>query len=357
MFENKKCEYCGEQFAKNDEIVVCPDCGSPYHRKCWQEHGQCAHQAEHAKGYSYTKANAEEVAEAPAEEEDFVEKIKQQLLSEQTRETPNRRYCERCGAKLLEGDNHCVYCGHKQGDTIQKATRKNQGRDPLGGLDPTETIAGESVKEVALIVKNNSDKLLARFKKTDSRKVKIGWSWLSFLFGYLYFFFRKLYKYGLIVILAQVMLFNVLNVAMGDPIAKTTNTVSEIYAQYGSDLSSATLSQEEYDAFLAQANETLLESGLIGKIYAVLGITLLVVNTACALLFDYLYMRHCKDTIARMRKSAEILGEMSQADFRLNLLVRGGVSIIGIAIGYMAWFMAGEIVAYLIEAAAKMFGG
>ena len=27
-----KCIMCGQEFKENDDIVVCPDCGTPYHR-------------------------------------------------------------------------------------------------------------------------------------------------------------------------------------------------------------------------------------------------------------------------------------------------------------------------------------
>ena len=28
------CEGCGEPLTLKDDIVVCPDCGAPYHRTC-----------------------------------------------------------------------------------------------------------------------------------------------------------------------------------------------------------------------------------------------------------------------------------------------------------------------------------
>ena len=228
---------------------------------------------------------------------------------------------------------------------IRSAKRRHAGKDPLGGMAPDEKIDGEKVSDVVLVVRNNAGNILPKLKRISEKKIKLGWSWPAFFFGYLYLFFRKLYKYGLIVILAEIMLFNVLNVAMGDPVSKTLTTASEIYASFETD----SLSESEYLKLMEQTNERLYQSGLAYRVYAVAGITLAVSNISCALLFDYLYLRHCKDTIKRMRKSAEILGEMSQAEFRLNLLARGGVSIFGLVLGYMANFMLAQIVSYLIE--------
>lgn len=341
MYENAKCEYCGEQFAKNDDIVVCPECGSPYHRKCWEEHGECAHKAEHAQGFVY-KAETE-VFSAP--EEDFVGKIKEQILngSEQTEE-----HCENCGAKLIEGDEYCVYCGHKKGEPVFSQKQKHADKDPLGGMNSFDEIAGEKAGDIALVVRNNSAKFMPKLKRLSDRKIKIGWSWPAFIFGYLYLFFRKLYKYGIIVILAQVLLFNVLNVAMGNPVMKISNAVNEVYSEYGEQIRNSTMTESEKEEFLEKSNNALIESGMMNRFTALLCINLLVTNTACALLFNYLYLLHCKETVIRMKKSAEMLGGMSQKDFRFNLLARGGVSLFGVVFGYFIKMFIEQTVAYLM---------
>ena len=35
------CPVGGKPFTKDDDIVVCPVCGAPYHRACYQEAGHC----------------------------------------------------------------------------------------------------------------------------------------------------------------------------------------------------------------------------------------------------------------------------------------------------------------------------
>ena len=37
------CEGCGRPLALTDDIVVCPDCGAPYHRTCYEKLGRCIH--------------------------------------------------------------------------------------------------------------------------------------------------------------------------------------------------------------------------------------------------------------------------------------------------------------------------
>ena len=41
------CEGCGKPLTLQDDIVVCPDCGAPYHRVCYEKLGQCIHRPAH----------------------------------------------------------------------------------------------------------------------------------------------------------------------------------------------------------------------------------------------------------------------------------------------------------------------
>ena len=43
-FKGLKCLVCKADFAQSDDIVVCPECGLPYHRACFLENGDCAHE-------------------------------------------------------------------------------------------------------------------------------------------------------------------------------------------------------------------------------------------------------------------------------------------------------------------------
>ena len=49
-FTGAKCEYCKKIFTSTDDVVVCPDCGTPYHRECYIEAGECINYELHEKG-------------------------------------------------------------------------------------------------------------------------------------------------------------------------------------------------------------------------------------------------------------------------------------------------------------------
>ena len=49
-FENKLCPVCRRPFTENDDIVVCPVCGTPHHRACYNEKGSFS-EVRHASGF------------------------------------------------------------------------------------------------------------------------------------------------------------------------------------------------------------------------------------------------------------------------------------------------------------------
>ena len=44
-----KCPVCEKTFTKQDDVVVCPECGAPYHRECYQKEGHCIFEEEASK--------------------------------------------------------------------------------------------------------------------------------------------------------------------------------------------------------------------------------------------------------------------------------------------------------------------
>ena len=56
-YKGNTCPVCKQKFKEADDIVVCPDCGTPYHRECWKKVGVCVHQADHAAGFEWTPDN------------------------------------------------------------------------------------------------------------------------------------------------------------------------------------------------------------------------------------------------------------------------------------------------------------
>ena len=76
------CEGCGKPLTLQDDIVVCPDCGAPYHRVCYEKLSQCIHRPAHAAGYEW---------KFPYEESQL-------------------RTCPSCGERTLRDEETCRCC-------------------------------------------------------------------------------------------------------------------------------------------------------------------------------------------------------------------------------------------------------
>ncbi|MGN1051081.1 MAG: RING finger protein, partial [Acutalibacteraceae bacterium] len=44
-----KCPVCEKNFHADDDIVVCPECGAPHHRSCYEQIGKCAFSEKHSR--------------------------------------------------------------------------------------------------------------------------------------------------------------------------------------------------------------------------------------------------------------------------------------------------------------------
>lgn len=64
-FFGKLCPVCRSPFGENDDIVVCPDCGTPHHRACYIRLGKCAVSQLHESGFEWDGNLPDEQPEPP----------------------------------------------------------------------------------------------------------------------------------------------------------------------------------------------------------------------------------------------------------------------------------------------------
>lgn len=56
-YTGAKCAACGEVFTDTDDVVVCPECATPHHRKCYRMNGECVNTIRHGTGFNWNKEN------------------------------------------------------------------------------------------------------------------------------------------------------------------------------------------------------------------------------------------------------------------------------------------------------------
>lgn len=213
-YEGENCSKCGKPFQAGDDIVVCPDCGAPYHRACAKELKQCVYFDRHGTADAYKSKEQRDRERAEAE-------------AETARRVDGRGElrCSRCGTLNSADGLFCEVCGtplKKQIDGQQAQNQRdeelhrqtsffgpgagvpfntipyNPYTTPFGGLNPDEEIDNVPVKDLAIFLGQNSHYFLPRFKQMKERNSNT-WNWSAFLLVHYYLFYRKLTWLGILM--------------------------------------------------------------------------------------------------------------------------------------------------------------
>lgn len=216
-YTGNHCPVCEQAFTDTDDIVVCPDCGTPYHRDCWKKVGACMHRSEHAAGFEWQPEIGPEAVKAAHE-----------------------ATCPNCGTRNTPGAARCSHCGcplpRNEADSADAAKPEEQvpiyARDPSavnnrsaapgphietysadreGGIyrreiGPEDTIDGIKAKDWAAYVGRSPMYYLMQFFRMSITNRKAAVCLSAFLFGPAYLFYRKMWKEGLLTAILTIAL-------------------------------------------------------------------------------------------------------------------------------------------------------
>ena len=216
-YTGNHCPVCEQAFTDTDDIVVCPDCGTPYHRDCWKKVGACMHRSEHAAGFEWQPEIGPEAVKAAHE-----------------------ATCPNCGTRNTPGAARCSHCGcplpRSEADSADAAKPEEQvpiyARDPSavnnrsaapgphietysadreGGIyrreiGPEDTIDGIKAKDWAASVGRSPMYSLMQFFRMSITNRKAAVCLSAFLFGPAYLFYRKMWKEGLLTAILTIVL-------------------------------------------------------------------------------------------------------------------------------------------------------
>lgn len=215
----KICDGCREPFSDGDDIVVCPVCGTPQHRSCYEKNHKCVNEYLHSTDFVWTDPD-EELRKTEAEQ---AARQEQELLQ-----------------------------------PIQPDPTTPQGIEALftsGVLyDPKDDIGGATVGEAAEYIQRNAPKYISKFMKLKKKKHKLSWNWAAFFFAPYWFFYRKLYKVG--------TFFLALSIALSLATASQAEKVYDVYEEM------ASVQQEIVGLSTGKDNDSDETSQKIDQLYA-----------------------------------------------------------------------------------------
>ncbi len=216
-FTGAKCEYCKKVFEKDDDIVVCPECGTPYHRECYNTAGECVNYELHNRGEEWQTFHGDEI-NADQTQNDSANGDESQEFSD------NELKCPRCGQTNPPSGLFCVKCGYPLtknqeerpfNETPFGQPFTNDQQNSFEGMPPfqaqpinlmEEEIGGHKGEKYVKFVKKNPVYYLANFFNMHKRGSKGSYNISAFLFPEYFFFYRKMYVVGVIMLLLATVL-------------------------------------------------------------------------------------------------------------------------------------------------------
>ncbi len=171
-YTGKICDGCREPLENGDDIVVCPICGTPQHRSCYEKNNKCVNEYLHSSGFTWTDPD-EERRKAEAE----------QAAQQEPEQT-------------------------EQQAPFAQATPQSMEAVFMRGVlyDPKDDIGGATVGEAADYLQNSASRYIPKFMQMKKKNRKLSWNWAAFFFTPFWFFYRKLYKAGAVFLALSIAL-------------------------------------------------------------------------------------------------------------------------------------------------------
>ena len=189
-YTHNNCPVCGVEFTENDDIVVCPECGTPHHRSCYKDNGGCINASLHSEGFFWQSK------EQPKKQE-----------SEHKRSFTNHnsdepKVCPVCGLSNHPMASRCQGCGFG----FERNSDMPEAGDYQMGPVTVHRVRMDDVKiddipalEIADYIGPTAPIYLAKFVKMDQKKTKTSWNWVAAFLGPIWAFHKGLYKFGIIL--------------------------------------------------------------------------------------------------------------------------------------------------------------
>jgi len=337
---------------EDDDIVVCPECATPQHRSCWLENGHCINQDKHGTDFIWTPDSNKPEQNVPDSEPntDFSPKtiICNNCGSENS---AGMSFCGHCGFQLNQPEKNssegiCPYCGKTIdskfeicpycGAPITPFSSSNFKKYSVNsGMDDNEIIGGHTVGELSIYIRTNVAKYLSKFKNIAGGN-GISFNWAAFVFGPLWFFFRKIYKAGIFLLLVSA--------CIGLIVSSASETINSIMYPYAEQITDGTISQE----VMTELMEKIVQSTY--KPISIAFILLVILHIICALTANRIYYKKINSDFNVLNQ------EVSDINMRRMLLSsRGGTSLLSGFCGYFTYQIILSVFIYIADFAATHF--
>ncbi len=290
--EGKKCVACKAHLFSEDAVVVCPVCGAPHHRSCYDKIGHCAleelHGTENQYDIATQKVNENELS------------VTENEPQEQNKETISdyEVKCHLCGEVYDKENSSCPKCG---APNLENVGGNRVVIDFLGGVSgKTDLGDGVTADEAKRFVFANTHKYIPKFARMKNGQ-KASFNIFAFFFPTAWALSRKMYSIGALIGAIEVAL--------------STVSLSLMSAVEGLLSGARGFNNSEYYSevmkFAATQN---------GKIFMIVGFASLIFKILMGIFGDLIYRNHVIEGVKNIKKDQDNADE--------NYRKKGGVSLI-----------------------------
>ncbi len=290
-YKNEICNGCNQPFGPDDDIVVCPECGTPQHRSCWNKDGRCVNSHLHSEGFVWQKSIVEPEPE---------------VIEQADRES---------SAEQKFGASPVFVQLNDEAQNIEGIFLRDQV------IHKNETVAGVSVAEAGYYLQSGAHRYIKRFRKNK----KLTWNWGAFFFAPAWFFYRKLYKVGAIF-LAIVAAIGLFTFSFSQDIIERVDYMYEFTETVIGD---ENITPEEAEKLVVNEEFMTNYKELVKSFGIYLLITAVIPNLVAALLADFFVKKKMKADIDLIKQTTD-----DTRTQRAVIISKGGVAPFLFAIVY-----------------------
>ena len=188
-YSNYKCPVCNNQFTEDDDVVVCPECGTPHHRECYIQNGNCANADKHGTNEPI------EVEFVDIEENE--ETISETEATEDTAENPQQ--------------------------VVQEIIEEMKG----GNGD--YMLNGKHVSFYEAAIGKNQKFYIPHFMVMDKTKKAVSWNIAGFFVPLAWCLYRKMYNFAAIILALYVLMIGTIgfNIMSNEEFINSINECAE----------------------------------------------------------------------------------------------------------------------------------
>lgn len=189
-YKGYKCVSCHKMLEEGDDIVICPECGAPYHRACYAAEGRCVLSAKHGVDFEYIPPEAKPAVNADGPV----------CPACGAQNPPDALFCERCGKPMRAvepplADSTPQYAqGHAGADA--GADVRYAAGNVMTQLHLAKEYDGIDTQDWMKYIGNSAPYYLYQFQRMNESGRRTGFCWSALLLPEFYFFYRKMWGWG-----------------------------------------------------------------------------------------------------------------------------------------------------------------